>query len=163
MLFHPSPCWRSWRTEGPSRAGETQKSMQWISISLSAGVTSLTPELLWNEGFCNCPCNKAWVLWGVLYQESKVSSSLPGVEWAAQRGCRCPVPAGVQGQVGWSPGQPGLVNGEVGGLAQQGGWRFMILEVPSNPGHSVILWDMTFKTHSHHRELAISIQMTAPV
>jgi len=23
---------------------------------------------------------------------------------------------------------------------QQGGWRFMILEVPSNPGHSVTLW-----------------------
>ena len=35
-------------------------------------------------------------------------------------------------------GQPGLVNGEVGGPAWQGGWRFMILEVPSNPGHSVI-------------------------
>jgi len=29
-------------------------------------------------------------------------------------------------------------NGEVGGPAcWQGGWRFMILEVPSNPGHSV--------------------------
>ena len=37
------------------------------------------------------------------------------------------------------PGQPGLVNGEVGGPAWLGGWRFMILEVPSNPGHSVIL------------------------
>ena len=49
------------------------------------------------------------------------------------------VPGGVQDQVGWGPGQPGLVNGEVGGPAQQGGWRFMILEVPSNPGHSVIL------------------------
>ena len=36
-------------------------------------------------------------------------------------------------------GQPGLVNGKVGGPAWQGGWRFMILEVPSNPGHSVIL------------------------
>ena len=44
-----------------------------------------------------------------------------------------------QGQVGWGPGQPGLVNGEVGGPAWQGGWRFMILEVPSNLGHSVIL------------------------
>jgi len=61
-------------------------------------------------------------------------------EWAAQRGCACPVPGGVEGQVGWGPGQPGLVlNVEVGGTAQQGGWRFMILEVPSNPGHSVIL------------------------
>ena len=54
---------------------------------------------------------------------------------------RCPIPGGVQGQVGWGPGQPGLVlNGEVGGPACGGeDWRFMILEVPSNPGHSVIL------------------------
>jgi len=38
---------------------------------------------------------------------------------AAQRGCGCPVPGGVQGQVGWGPGQPGLVlNGEVGGSAR---------------------------------------------
>jgi len=27
----------------------------------------------------------------------------------AQRGCGCPVPGGVQVQVGWDPGQPGLV------------------------------------------------------
>ena len=38
------------------------------------------------------------------------------LEQAAQRGCGCPIPGGVQGQVGWSPGQPGLVlNMEVGG------------------------------------------------
>jgi len=42
------------------------------------------------------------------------------LEWAAQRGCRCPVPGGVQGQAGRGPGQPGLVNGEVGGPAWQG-------------------------------------------
>ena len=30
------------------------------------------------------------------------------------------IPGGVQGQVGWSSGQPGLVNGEVGGPAWQG-------------------------------------------
>ena len=63
------------------------------------------------------------------------------LERAAQRGCRCPVPGGFQGQVGWGPGQLGLVNGEVGGPAWQGVWGFMILEVPSNPGHSVILCD----------------------
>ena len=28
---------------------------------------------------------------------------------AAQRGCGCPVPEGVQGRVGWSPGDPDLV------------------------------------------------------
>ena len=50
------------------------------------------------------------------------------------------IPGGVQGQVGWGPGQPGLVlNVEVDGLPVAGGWSFMILEVPSNPGHSVIL------------------------
>ena len=37
---------------------------------------------------------------------------------AAQRGCGCPVPGGVQGQAGWRPGQPGLVlDMEVGGPA----------------------------------------------
>ena len=37
---------------------------------------------------------------------------------AAQRGCGCPVPGGVQGQVGWGPGWPGLVlNMEFGGPA----------------------------------------------
>ena len=37
---------------------------------------------------------------------------------AAQRGCGCPVPGGVQGQVGRGPGQPGLVPDlEVGGPA----------------------------------------------
>ena len=61
------------------------------------------------------------------------------LEWAAQRGCRCHVPGGAQGQVGWGPGQPDLVNGEIGGPAWQGDWKFVILEVPSNPGRSVIL------------------------
>ena len=31
------------------------------------------------------------------------------LEQVAQRGCGCPVPGGVQGQVRWGPGQPGLV------------------------------------------------------
>ena len=29
------------------------------------------------------------------------------LEQAAQTGCGCPVPGGVQGEVGWGPGQPG--------------------------------------------------------
>ena len=37
---------------------------------------------------------------------------------AAQRGCGCPFPAGVQDQVGWGPGQPDLIlDMEVGGPA----------------------------------------------
>ena len=31
------------------------------------------------------------------------------LEQAAQIGCGCPVPGGVQGQVRWGPGQPELV------------------------------------------------------
>jgi len=31
------------------------------------------------------------------------------LEQVALRGCRCPVPRGVQDQVGWGPGQPDLV------------------------------------------------------
>ena len=63
------------------------------------------------------------------------------LEQAVQRACGCSIPGGVQGQAGWGPGQPGLVlDMEVGGPAcVRGGWRFMIREVYSNPGHSVIL------------------------
>lgn len=33
-----------------------------------------------------------------------------------QRGCGCPIAGGVEGEVGWSPGQPGVVPDlEVGG------------------------------------------------
>ena len=49
----------------------------------------------------------------VLYYESGEV-----LEQAAQRGCGCPVLQGVQGQVGWGPGHPGLVlSVEVGGPA----------------------------------------------
>ena len=38
------------------------------------------------------------------------------LEQAAHRSCGCPVSGGVQGQVGWGPGQPGLgLNVEAGG------------------------------------------------
>ena len=40
------------------------------------------------------------------------------LEQAAQSGCGCPIPGGVQDQVGWDPGQPDLVPYlEVGGPA----------------------------------------------
>ena len=31
------------------------------------------------------------------------------LEQAAQRSCGCPIPGGVQEQVGWGPGQPGVM------------------------------------------------------
>jgi len=43
-------------------------------------------------------------LWEFLYRESgKV------LEHTAQKGCGCPDPVGIQNQVEWGPGQPGLV------------------------------------------------------
>ena len=54
-----------------------------------------------------------WMSGEILYRESGEV-----LEQAAQRGCGCPAPGGVQGQTGWGPGQPGLVlNVEVGGPA----------------------------------------------
>jgi len=40
------------------------------------------------------------------------------LEQLPERGCGCPISGGVQGQVGWGPGQPGVVlNVEVGSSA----------------------------------------------
>jgi len=56
------------------------------------------------------------------------------LEQAAQRGCGCPIPGGVQGQVGWSPWQPGLVPDlEVGGSACDRdvgtSWSFLLVSL----------------------------------
>ncbi len=58
---------------------------------------------------------------------------------AAQSGCGCSVLGGVQDQAGWCPGQPGLVPDLEFGGPMAGGWNLMILEVSSNPSHSMIL------------------------
>jgi len=64
------------------------------------------------------------------------------LEQAAQRGCGCPVPGGVQGQVGWGPGQPGLVlNVEVGGPACGGGLE---LDDPSGSFQPKPFYDSMF-------------------
>jgi len=34
-----------------------------------------------------------------------------GTGTGAQRSCGCPTSGGIRGQVGWGPGQPGLVGG----------------------------------------------------
>ena len=54
----------------------------------------------------------------------------------AQRSCGCPIPGGVQGQVGRGLEQPGLV----GGVPAQGrGWHWVAFKALSNPNPSVIL------------------------
>ena len=50
------------------------------------------------------------------------------------------IPGGVQGQVGWGPGQPGLVlDVEVGGPACGGGLELRDPWGPFQPNHPVVL------------------------
>ncbi|KFO76027.1 Apical endosomal glycoprotein, partial [Cuculus canorus] len=52
----------------------------------------------------------------------------------------CPIPGGVQDQVGWGLGQPD----PVGCLCTwQGRWSWVMFKVPSNPNYSVIPWRHT--------------------
>jgi len=61
------------------------------------------------------------------------------LEQAAQRGCGLSIFGGVQDQVGWSPGQPGLVaDREDGGPVCCRGLK-LDLGVASNPSHSMII------------------------
>jgi len=71
-----------------------------------------------------------------------------GAETAAQGGCVCPVhpwscsrPGWMGLWAAWAGIKCGRVIGPVcGGGRGRGVWSFMILEDPSNPGHSVILY-----------------------
>ena len=47
-----------------------------------------------------------------LQEEVFHSEGGDALEQVAQGGCGCPIPGGIQGQVGWGPGQPGLVVGD---------------------------------------------------
>jgi len=42
----------------------------------------------------------------------KQTAQCPALEEAAQGGCGCPIPGGIQGQAGCGSGQPGLVVGD---------------------------------------------------
>lgn len=53
---------------------------------------------------------------------------------AAERGCVCLNPEGVQGQAGWGSGQWMSTLSMAGSLGRIG------VKVPSNPSSSIILW-----------------------
>ena len=44
------------------------------------------------------------------YEKFLLRKSGEAVAQAVQGGCRCPIPGGIQGQVGWGPVQPDLVS-----------------------------------------------------
>ena len=76
-------------------------------------------------------------LWKVMVPWRKAVLCFHGsgcTEQVAQGGCGCPIPAGIQGQVGCGSGQPGLL---VGNPACSRGLELMGTVVLFNPGHSV--------------------------
>ena len=86
---------------------------------------------------------------------SEGSTSQRKLAQAAQRGCRCSVPGGVQDQVGWGPGQPGWSSARSGGWQPclwQGTQNLFILEVASNPSNSVdfMTADQQGQQHCRH-------------
>ena len=95
---------------------------------------------------CSLLPSTEMVLWlqrrykeGILWKPNCAYSQRAGRDSQALS-ARCSVPGGVQEEAGWGPGQPGLgLNVEVGGPACGRGRSLLILEVPSNPSHSVIL------------------------
>ena len=60
----------------------------------------------------------------------------PKLAQGGQRSSGCPIPGDMQGQVGWGPGQPGLVGGN---QLMACSWGWMIFKVPSNLSHFKIL------------------------
>ena len=65
------------------------------------------------------------------------------------------IPGGVQGQVGWGSGQPGLVwNVQVGGPACGGGLELHDPWGPFQPNHSVILWSQQLLKLFELREIS---------
>jgi len=60
----------------------------------------------------------------------------PNQYQAAQRGCGCPIPGGVQGRVGWALGSLSCWEAA---LLMAGGWNWVGFKVPSNLSHFVIL------------------------
>ena len=66
------------------------------------------------------------------------------MEQVAKRSCGCPIPGGVQGQVGWSPGQPDLVLDLTVDKPGHSKWLELDdLEVPSNPSCSKVSYFCT--------------------
>ena len=59
------------------------------------------------------------------------------LEWIAQRGGWCPLPGGVQGQVGQGSEQPNLA--EYAPAPCRRVWLDKLYNIPSNPNYSMIL------------------------
>ena len=77
-----------------------------------------------------------WISGGsFFYQESGEVLEKP-----AQRGCGCPILGGVQGWMGPWAAWSTIRYGGWQPCLRQGGWSLMVLEVPSNPSRSMILW-----------------------
>ena len=50
---------------------------------------------------------------GLVWEDIFYSDSGEALEQVAQRSCGCPITGGIEGQIGWDPGQPRLVAGSL--------------------------------------------------
>ena len=82
---------------------------------------------------------------------------------AAQRSCGCPIAGGVQGWVGWGPGQPDPVDGSPANSRELGLYGPY---VPYNSEQSVILWtsiSVKSNTEEKKNKTFISKRMTTEI
>ena len=77
---------------------------------------------------------------------------------AAQRGCGCSIPGGVQGQGGWGPGQPGVgPDQEVGGPVCD---RGLELDDPWGPFQAKRFYD-SMKSKTQHFAILSALSFSA--
>ena len=111
-----------------------------FSFSKQRGVNSLKGEITAGQG------EMVWSWrredWGWISGGSSLQREWWGAGTAAQRGCGCPVHPWRCSRPGWMgpwAAWAGIKHGGWWPCLWRGGWSFTILEVPSNPSHSVIL------------------------
>jgi len=66
-------------------------------------------------------------------------------QYAAQRSCGCPIPEGIQSQVGWGPGQLHLV----GGNPIHGRWVAAVSDAPKVMTPTLLCWPTTLEVDVH--------------
>jgi len=65
----------------------------------------------------------------------------------------CPIPGGIQAQVGWGPGQPELLGGSP---AHGRGLGLVGFGIPANPSHFVIHHLDSWRFHCYYHKQAVT-------
>ena len=96
---------------------ESRHDHAWTTLVVMPGLLSLwvSQGLHLYEAQAS-PGSPTWMERRVLKAEkSRTERPFLEQEQVAQGGCGCPIPGGTQGQAGWGPGQPELLDGTAHG------------------------------------------------